>query len=181
MGWGEYARSKMPLKLVFILIAAVAVNMLIIGAFELLLHYRYTGPVDTAVLARMSSEYENCTILDSYTDDTQVPLWEGTHTAYLLETENGETKLAAVEKHFLFNRYRYWEEFSTDVPKQEGRQSLIPGDLYHQALYWINDNSVIESFSMGQNYGPGISLVLIPMIIIEYLAFIFVFRRDELL
>lgn len=181
MGWSEYARSKVPLKLVFILMAAVAVNMLIIGGFGLLLHYRYTGPVDSTVLAKMNSVYENCTILDSHTDDTPSPLWEGQSTAYLLETETGETKLATVEMHFLFNRYRYWEKFSADVPKQEGLQPVSPGTLYHQALCWISDNRIIESFSKGQNYGPGISLVLIPMIIIEYLAFVFIFRRDEIL
>lgn len=181
MGWSEYARSKMPLKLVFILMAAVLVNSLFIEGFELMTQYRYTGPIDSTVLAQMNEEYENSTILDNFEDSTQGYLWDGIYTAYLLETPEGETKLAAVEKHFLFDRYRYLEKFSTDVPNQEGRQSLIPGSIYHQALYWVTDSSFIESFSMGQNHGPGIHLALIPMIIIEYLAYIFLFRRDELL
>ena len=39
MGWGEYARSKIPLKLVFILMAAVAANLMLIEGFKLLLFF----------------------------------------------------------------------------------------------------------------------------------------------
>lgn len=182
MGWSEYARSKVPLKLVFILMAAIAVNLLIIEAFELLTLYRYTGPVDEAVLAQMNEEYENCTILDSMTDPgNEYAPWESDYTVYLLETEDGETKLATLETHFLFDRYRYLKKFSADVPQQAGRQSPNLGTIYQGAICWIMDNANIESFSMGSNSGPGISLVLIPMIVIEYLAYVFIFRRDEIL
>lgn len=181
MGWSEYARSKVPLKLVFLLMAAVLVNSLIIEGFKLMTAFRYSAPIDSAVLAQMNEAYENCTILDSYEDSSDSPIWEGHSTAYLLKTEDGETKVAAVEKHFLFDRYRYWEKFSADVPILEGRQAVSSGTLYHQAVYWITDSSTIESFSMGQNYGPGLSLLLIPMIIIEYLGYIFLFKRHELL
>ncbi len=185
MGWSEYARSKTPLKLVFILIAAILVNSIIIEGIRLISLYDYKAPIDITVLSQMNGEYENAVILDTAQDDAEAnPLWEDSHTAYLLETESGERKLAIVDKHFLFDRYRYLKKFSVDVPhipEQEDWQSVTSGTLHHQALIWIRDWSTIESFSMGQNYGPGIYLALIPMILVEYLAYIFIFKRDELL
>ena len=184
MGWNEYARSKTPLKMVFLLMAAVLVNSLIIESIRLMWLYDYRAPIDVATLAQMNEEYENAVILDTFQDDAAGnPLWEDTHTAYLLETENGQRKLAFVDKHFLFDRYRYLDKFSADVPhipEQEDWQSVSSGPMHHQALVWIRDWSTIESFSMGQNYGPKISLALIPMIIIEYLAYVFLFKRHEL-
>jgi hypothetical protein len=43
------------------------------------------------------------------------------------------------------------------------------------------DGVSFESFSMGQNYGPDISLAIIPMIIAEYIAYCLLFKREELL
>ena len=179
MGWGEYARSKVPLKLVFILMAAVLVNSLIVEVFRLMYLYDYKDPID---LSLMNESYKNAVILDTARDDdATIPLWEGKCTAYLLETEDGELKFAIVEKHFLLDRYRYLEKFSADVPRQEGRQSVQTGTLHHQAGCWIVDNAHIEYFNMGQNYGPKTQLLLIPMIIVEYLAYCYLFKREELM
>ena len=181
MGWSEYARSKTPLKLVFLLMAAVLANSIIIGGLRIMWLYDYTDPID---LSQMNEAYKNAVILDTTQDDDSGNLlWEDTHTAYLLETEDGQRKLAFVDKHFLLDRYRYLEKFSVDVPhipEQEDWQSVVSGPIHHQALVWIRDLSNIDSFSMGQNYGPNIYLALIPMIVIEYLAYCFLFKRDEL-
>jgi len=181
MGWNEYARSKTPLKLVFLLIAAVLINALIIECFRIASLYKYEPPIDIAVLSQMNQEYENAVILDSMQDQSAHPLSEGDCTAYLLETKSGERKLAIVEKHFLLGRYRYLEKFEADVPKQEGLYAPNSGTLHHQALCWINDGASFESFNMGQNYGPTVFLAIIPMIIAEYIAYCLLFKREELI
>ena len=181
MGWNEYARSKTPLKLVFLLIAAVLINALIIECFRIASLYKYAPPIDSAVLSQMNEEFENAVILDSMQDQSAHPLWEGDCTAYLLETESNNVKLAVVQKHFLLDRYRYMDKFTADVHAGEGMNAPISGTTYHQALCWINDGTSIESFNMGQNYGPTAFLAIIPMIIAEYIAYCLLFKREELL
>ena len=182
MGWSEYARSKVPLKLVFLLMAAVVVNSLIVEGIKLLTQFRFEEPMDTAVLAEMNGAYENCTLLDTAQYSAKEhTLWGMDYTAYLLETENGEIQVAVVAKHLLFDRYRYLEKFSGDVPKLEGVNAVTVGNSYQQAVFWLSDSTSIGEFHVSQNYGPGIHLVIIPMIILEYLAYCFLYKREELL
>ena len=180
MGWGEYARSRMSVRMVLLFWVVVFVNLCIIEGFKLMLHFEYTAPIDVTVLAQMNEEYEGATILDTFLDDDKLHLWDSDHTAYLLETPEGQRKMVVVEKHFLLDRYRYWDTFSADVPIQEGLQPVSPGTLYQQAYAWIIDSSEFESFHVGQNYGPGVTLLLIPMIILEFLAYCFLFKREDL-
>ena len=181
MGWNEYARSKTPLKLVFLLMAAVLVNGLIVECIRIAFLYTYDAPVDIAVLSRMDETFEGATILDQRQDESVNTLWEGKYTAYLLETESKEVKLAIVQKHLLLDRYRYMDKFTVDVPPVEGMSSPRSGILHHQALCWITDGKTFASFNMGQNYGPKATLAIIPMIIVEYLAYCLLFKREELL
>lgn len=180
MGWNEYARSKTPLKLVFLLMAAVLVNGLIVECIRIASLYSYDGPVDIAVLAQMDETFHGATVLDQRQNESAHILWEGEYTAYLLETESNDVKLAVVQKHFLLDRYRYMDKFTADVPAGEGMNAPISGTTYHQALCWINDGTSIESFNMGQNYGPTAFLAIIPMIIAEYIAYCLLFKREEL-
>ena len=182
MGWSEYARSKVPLKLVFLLMAAVLVNSLIIEGFKLAFQFRYEEPVDLTVLAEMNEAYQNCTILDikEYSAKEHTP-WDLDYTAYLLETENGDMQVAVVAKHLLFDRYRYFEKFSGIVPRSEGLHAVTQGNSFQQAVFWITDGTSIDEFHIGQNYGPNISLAIIPMIIVEYIAYCLLFKREELL
>jgi len=182
MGWNEYARSKTPLKLVFLLMAAIVVNFLIVEGFKIALFFRYEKPEDVASLSQMNEEYENCTILDTAEYSAKEHfLWGMDYTAYLLETENGDIKVAVVAKHLLFDRYRYFEKFSGDVPKLEGVNAVTQGTSHHQAVFWLSDSASIGEFHVGQNYGPGIFLVIIPMIIVEYIAYCLLFKREELM
>lgn len=181
MGWNEYARSKTPLKLVFLLMAAILVNGLIVECTRIATLYTYDGPVDIAVLAQMDEAFDGATILDQRQNESVHPLWNGEYTAYLLETKSNDVKLAIVEKHFLLDRYRYMEKFTADVPAGEGMSAPISGTTYHQALCWIIDGTAFESFHMGQNYGPTVFLAIIPMIIAEYIAYCLLFKREELL
>ena len=180
MGWSEYARSKTPLKLVVLLMAAVLVNGLLVECIRIASLYTYDAPIDIAVLAQMDNTFQNATILDQRQNESAHILWEGEYIAYLLKTESNDVKLAVVQKHFLLDRYRYMDKFTADVPTAEGMNAPISGTLHHQALCWINDGTTIESFHMGQNYGPKIHLLLIPMIIAEYVAYCLLFKREEL-
>lgn len=180
MGWGEYARSKVPLKLVFISFAAIAVNLLLIFGFQLLTQYRYTAPIDEQTLSDMNSTYENCTILttSTYTDPV---LYTGTeYTAFLLELQDGTTSLAVVSQHPFVARIRYEKKLSMPVPQVEGIQDLYMGSALFGGQIRITDNTRTESLHVLNN-GPGIPLALIPMIIVEYIAYCWFFKRDELL
>lgn len=182
MGWDEYARSKVPLKLVFITIAAVAVNLLIIGAFQLIAMYRYTGPIDGTVLGRMNGEYENCTILDSREySQKEHSVFGSDYSAYLLETEDGEMRFAVVEKHLLFDRYRYVKKLSADVPEAAGTQDIHPGTAFQSAWAAIGDNSRIITFSVSQNNSNSLFFILLAMCVVELIAYCLLFKRDELL
>lgn len=182
MGWSEYARSKIPLKLVFISFAAVAVNLLIICGFQLAAMYRYTAPIDSAVLGRMNSAYENCTILDSREySQKENSIWGSDYAAYLLETEDGETHIALVEKHILFDRYRYMKKFSADVPAADGDQHVDAGTVYQSADYRITDNSRIVTLHVGQNNSNGLFFIVLAMCAVELAAYCLLFKRHELL
>lgn len=181
MGWDEYARSKVPLKLVFITLAAVAVNLLIIGAFQLAALYRYTGSIDETVLGQMNSEYENCTILSTSVYDSPVLFTEREYTAFLLETEDGETHFAVVEKHLFLDRCRYVKKLSAAVSQVPGMQDIHPGTAFQTAWATIDDNSRIASFHVGQNNGNGLFLLLVAMCAVELAAYCLLFKRHELL
>lgn len=182
MGWSEYARSKVPLKLVFIVMAAVLVNFLIVQCFVLALQFRYEEPIDLALLTEMNEEYENCTLVDTAVYSAKEhSLWGMDYTAYLLENEKGDIKVAVIAKHLLFDRYRYLEKFSGDIPKQEGINAVSLGTNYHQAVFWLSDSVSIGEFHIGQNYGPNSSLIIIPLIIVEYIAYCLLFKREELM
>lgn len=181
MGWNEYARSKVPLKLVFLLMAAVVVNSLIVECIRIATLYTYDGPVDIAILSQMDETFDGGTILDQRQNESEHPLWNGEYTAYLLETDSKNVKLAIVQKHFLLDRYRYMEKFTADVAVAEGMSAPISGTTQHQALCWITDGTAFASFNMGQNYGPTVFLAIIPMIIVEYIAYCLLFKREELI
>lgn len=185
MGWGEYARSKVPLKLVFITMAAVAVNLVIIWGFQLLVTYSHPGPINEEMLANMDSQFAGCTILDieSETGEDSDPPWYNTHRAVLVNTADGSQKFLLLEKALVVDRWRCLDKATADVPIIEGEQYLTSGDIVTVgAHYTVIDNEDISHFmysTTGRN--RTLFLVLIPMLIVEYLAYCFLFRREELL
>ena len=182
MGWGEYARSKMPLKLVFILLAAIAVNLAILEGVTLLVSYNHGGPVDLEALAEMNSSYENCTLLDSFqADNENNPPWYNGYTAYLLQTESGDTKLAVVETHFLFDRHRLREDLSCDVPQAEGEQNLSASGKGQLMTCGVTDHAGISWFHVNRSRNQGIPILLLAMIVAEYIAYCLLFKRDEIM
>ncbi len=187
MGWGEYARSKTPLKLVFITMAAVAVNLVIIWAFQVMLTYRYAGPIDEAMLASMDSQFANCTIVDieQESGEDSDPPWYNTHRAVLVNTADGSQKFLLLEKALGVDRWRCLDKATADVPIVPGEQYLSSGDIITVgAHYDIVDNADITHFSSSTSTSGNNKtafFILLPMLIVEYLAYCFLFKREELL
>ena len=178
MGWSEYTRSKIPLKLVFILMAAVAVNLMLIESFKLLILF---DPADTLNPVGLDSRYAGSTLIDTYVDkDESTPPFENYHTIYLLEHPDGQRQLAVVENHFLFSRYRYREYLSISVPEFASNESPIFGTniLHANVSCLLAQDGTIESANV--RVDARFPYLLVFLIIAEYLAFIFLFRRDEL-
>lgn len=179
MGWGEYARSKMPLKLVIILISAIAANLMLIEGVTLLLAYDHSGPIDTDALTGMNRSYENATVLDTFRQENENdPPWYNSFTGCLLQTSQGEHKLAVVEHHFLFDRSRYREDLSCDADLD---LPMLSATGKGQALTCGITNSSIEWLYVSRGSNSGLPLILVPLLIVEYLAFVWFFKRDEIL
>ncbi len=180
MGWGEYTRSKIPLKLVFILMAAVAVNLMLIESFKLLILF---DPADTLDPVGLDGRFADCTLIDTYVDkDESTPPFENYHTIYLLENPDGERQLAVVENHFLFSRYRYREALSIPVPEFASNEPPVFGEytpMKSNISCYLAQDGTIESANVLVE--PGFPFLLVFLIVAEYLAFVFLFRRDEIL
>ena len=179
MGWGEYTRSKIPLKLVFILMAAVAVNLMLIEGFKLLLFFDSTENLDPA---RLDSRYAGSTLIDTYVDkDESTPPFVNYHTLYLLEAPDGSRQVAVVENHFLFSRYRYRENLSLEVPEFASNEVPVFGTntIKSNVSCYLAPDGTIESASVQTDVG--FPYLLVFLIVAEYLAYVFLFRRDELL
>ena len=176
-------KGKMPLKPVFILIAAVAVNLMIIESFKVLLIFDHADNLNPVNLAAIDSRYEGCTLLDSYVDkdESYVP-WNNYFSFHLLENAEGERLLAVVENHFLFPRARYREDLSMAVPSFGSNEPWVFGTDSGQLGYTCTlapDRTIEEAHSYGENGIPNY-ILLVPLLIAEYLGFIFLFRREEI-
>ena len=180
-GYDEYYRSKVPLKFVFLGFAALAVNLLILVGIQFLTVFQYTGPVDSEMLGRIDSRFENCTILDSA--DTADSAGFLTHySVYLLETKDGETHAAVLEKHFLTNRYRYREDVSVPVPDVAGEQRIETNEVKRRISIAVTNNAQITDFSVNIQFSTTHTMFLlsIAMCAVELVVYGFVFRKEEL-
>lgn len=176
-------KGKMPLKLVLILIAAVVMNLVLIEGLKVMLMFDHADNLNPANLASIDSRYEGCTLLDSYIDKDEyyIPM-DNYFSFHLLENAGGERMLAVVENHFLFSRARYREDLSTTVPEFASNQVPVFGESSGQMGYTCTlapDRTIEEAHSYGENGIPNY-ILLVPLLIAEYLGFIFLFRREEI-
>lgn len=184
MSWGEYARSKVPLKLVLILMAAVAANLMLIESFKVLLLFDHADNLDAAKLSAVDGRYEGCTLVDSFVDkdESYIP-WDNYFTFHLLENTEGDRLLAVVENHFLFPRARYRDDLSATVPVFDTNQLPVFGESSGQMGYTCTlapDGTIESAHIHGQSVGST-PLLLVPMLIAEYIGFVLLFRRDEIM
>lgn len=124
-------RGKMPLKLVLILLIAVAVNFPLVLGLQAVIHYRVGGPVDAAVLARMDDSLSGCEILD-HEEINQT----GLHV-YLVKQTDGSVHLVTLRKHYIMSRFRLLKDACQPWSGTEEEITLKTG-VYQ---YWISVRS----------------------------------------
>lgn len=178
-GYDEYSRSKIPLKFVLIAFAAMAVNLFILTGIQMTSTFRFAGPVDSELLGRMDSRFENCTVLDTAEDSSQFPT---EHAVFLLETAEGELYAVTLEKHFLADRYRYREEMVLSVPDSPGEQWVGSASVRYDISLRVGDDSKITNFQASSSFTTlsNSFLILIAMSAIELAVYGFVFKKEEL-
>lgn len=177
-------KGKMPLKLVFILIAAVAVNLVILEGIKIMLLFDPADSLNPENPASLDSRYEGCSLIDTYVDKDEYYIpWDNYFTFHLLENPGGERLLAVVEHHFLLPKARYLEDLSTTVPEFASNQvptfHASSGQMGYRCTL-APDGTMETVHSYGEN-GISVWILLVPMLIVEYIGFIFLFRREEIL
>ncbi len=183
MGYGqEYYKSKFPLKLAFVLMGAVIVNLLLIFLFQLTAFYRYTLPLDAEQLTHMNRDYEGCTVIAENSNVREYNMGGSGYIVYLLEDTDGGQYVAVLERHSVLDRYRYLKKISEPVPEVSGTQILRTGNVIQSMDISITDNARIDSFGIAANKQPGTLLLLLcAMCIVEYLFYCLLFKRHEIL
>lgn len=176
-------KGKMPLKLVFIIIAAVAVNLILIEGLKVMLMFDHGDKLNQADLAAIDSRYEGYSLIDTYVDkdETHMP-WDSYYIFHLLKNADGERLLAVMEHHFFLPLTRYRADLSTAVPVFESNQNPVFGEHSGQMGYTCTlspDGTIEAAHSYGEN-ALSIYILLIPLLIVEYIGFIFLFRREEI-
>lgn len=110
-----YMRSKIPLKLILIIVVAAVINFCLVLGLQLLLNYRATGPISEETLAKLDSSYDGCTIWDR-TENSAMP--DNDLYVFLIAKPDGSEHLVTLRRHFLFDRYRI---------VKSGCKEIIPG------------------------------------------------------
>ena len=176
-------RGKMPLKLVLILLIAVAVNFALVLGLQAVIHYRVEGPVDAAALARMDDSLTGCEILD-HKEINQT----GLHV-YLVKQADGSFRFVTLRKHYILNRCRLLKDACQPWSGTEEEITLKVG-VYQ---YWISvkSNETTGQYqiqhlgnSVSQNAGSQFKNTMLFSItgpcILEFAAWCLLFRREEI-
>ena len=183
----SYMRSKIPLKLVLILAVALILNSLLVIGFQMLVSYRYSGPVDEALLGKMDKAYENCTIIDSTNNKADQ---HSSLTVYLVQTADGQHHLVTVQDYFLANRCRLVKKASQ--PLESGAQTvrLRAGSYTLYIGVRENESGQAADIWLDMLTGPGQtnmtrlrnSLILwnVPLCALELIAYSLIFKKEEI-
>lgn len=185
MGWDTYARSKMPLKLVWVLIVAVAVNFGIVLSFQALVTYRHTEPIDGETLAKFDSRYEGSEIVDMTWDSVS----DSDITVYLVEMPDGQYHLVTAHKHYLFDRYRFVKNGCIALEPDQSSVRLRSGTTFFniELRYkeGVNQPDIVwtgMSGISGRNaFTNSMMLSIAALCAIELAAYCLLFKRHELL
>ena len=175
--------GKMPLKLVAILIAAIVINFALVLGLQAIIHYRFEGPVDAIVLARMENDLTGCEILDHKEIDQT-----GLHL-YLVKQADGNFHLVTLRKHYILNRYRLLKDACQPWSGSDEEITLKAGI----SKLWISVKAIEETDhyqiqhlgnSVSQHAGGQFKNTMIYSItglcILEFAAWCLLFRREEI-
>lgn len=180
----KYAWSRMPLKLLAILIAAFLVNFGLVLGLQLLIHYRVTGPIDETALAKLDKTYENCAIWDrtQETGATDPELF-----VLLVETQDGAEHLVTIRKHHLFDRYRIVKSACQELsPGTESVGLHVGGNMFsirisfnqvsgHSDIRWGSSSGRSQQVQ----FRDSMLLYCTGLCILEYIGFCLLFRKEE--
>lgn len=181
-----YFRSKIPLKLVLILVIAAVVNFSIVLGLQMLITFRVAGPIDEAALATLDEAYEGCTILD-YTKNT-ADRTSDLHI-YLVKTADGTEHLVTLRRHYLMDRYRIVKSACKPLPAGETSVQLRAGASIFGVNVSFNSVSGHSDISWAGFYsGQGahirfrnnMLLSITGLCLLELAVWCLVFRKEEI-
>lgn len=185
MGWTTYARSKMPLKLVFIIAVAFVLNGALALGVQLLTSYRFSGPIEAEMFGRMDESYENCEILDlTYLyQDSNNDLF-----VYLVQVPDGQQHLVTVRKHYLFDRYKLERNASMELDpklseiKLRAGTSMLTLSVSESTVLGHTDIQMISwsGIQSRHRFSSAMFLTIVALCVVEYIAYIWLFKRDEI-
>ena len=175
--------GRMPLKLVLILLVAFVINFALVMGLQAAILYRFEGPVDPVVLARMDKGLTGCEILDHKEIDQT-----GLHL-YLVKQPDENFQLITLRKHHILNRYRLLKEACKSWSRSDEEITLKAGIL----MFWISvkSNESTECYqiqhlgsSVSQHAGGQFENTMIYSItglcILEFAAWCLLFRKEEI-
>jgi hypothetical protein len=176
--------SKTPLKMLFILFIAGAINFGLILGIQMITNYRMEGPVDAAALARLDEQWNGCEILDHKQDTSRQNLY-----FYLVKQDDGSMHFVTLKKHYLFDRYRVLAKACQSVPENGEPLPLKAGTCQMEVTVDTNNRTgesymKIDSTFMGQHAGQQFKnqmiLSIAGLCILELTVWCLVFRKEEI-
>lgn len=185
MGWNTYARSKMPLKLVLILMVAFAVNFGIVLGFQALVTYRYADPIDSEALTRFDSKYQDATIVDmtwnSVDPDSNV-------TVYLVEMADEQYEFVTVQKHYMLQRYRFVKSGCIALEPDTTSVDLRAGSQFFNIELRYKEDAAQPDIIWAGMFGSGgrnafsssMFLSVVLLCFVELAAYCLLFKRHEI-
>ena len=178
-----FAWSQTPLKLLIILFLAGTINFGLIFGIQLAVSYRFAGPVDEALLARLDSRWEGCEIHD------HKEIHSTNLHVYLVRLSDGSAKFVTLRKHYLVNRYRLMEKACQSAPESGEAIWLKAGVTQIEVSVsenTLDDRMRLESHSAafiqdaGQQFRNQMILSITALCILELAVWCLVFRKEEI-
>ncbi len=178
-----YIWSKTPLKLLLILFVAGAINFGLIFGIQLAVSYRFTGPVDEALLASVDSRWEGCQIHD------QKEIHHSNLHVYLVRLSDGSAEFVTLRKHYLVDRYRLIEKACQKAPESGEAIWLKAGvsqfevqvsDQTFNGLMRLESHASAFVQHAGQQFRNQMILSIAGLCILELAVWCLVFRKEEI-
>lgn len=180
---GGYGWSKMPLKLLFILILAFAINFGLVLGIQLAVSYRIEGSIDEALLSRLDESLSGCEIQDhKEIENTNLHI-------FLVKRPDGSARFVLFRKHYLLDRYRYLEKACQDAPENGDALWLKAGvtqvevmisDKTFDGLLRIKSDSAYNIRHAGEQFRNLMFFSCTGLCILEFIAWCLLFRREEI-
>lgn len=175
--------SKTPLKLLFILFLAGAINFGLVLGLQMAFRYRTAGPVEEATLAQMDEAYKDCEILD------QRQISGSNFYISLVKKPEGSLHLVTLQKHYLLDRYRLMAKACHNI-SQAGESINLKAGITQIQLSVEENNQTGELYIKpggtgvinppGQQFRNQMIFCITGLCILELAIWCLVFRKEEI-